>query len=559
MSEGAEISPAAVRVGRASALLAGGTIVSRLLGFVRVAVLAAAIGQVGSASADAFAVANQLPNSIYALTIGGLLSAVLVPQIVRAGRDPDGGARYINKVVTLGVLIFATVTVVAIAAAPALVALYSETSESGRGFSPEAFALATAFAYLCLPQVFFYALYSLLSETLNARGIFGPFAWAPAVNNVVAIGGLTVFMVLFGAAQQNRLVEHFGPDRILLLAGTVTLGVAAQALVVVLFWRRAGLRYRPDFHWRGVGLSSTGKAAGWLFGMIIVTQLAGIVQSRVATLATGDAASVQTLQNSWLIFMLPHSVVAVSIATAYFTRMSGHASRNDLGALRADLSSSLRGIGLLMVFAAIALAVVAFPFARIFEARFDHVLAMGNVILAFLPGLVLFSALFLVQRVFFALGDTRTPFYLQSLQSAIFAAGCLASAFLPTQWIAVGIAVATTMAGGSQAILALILVRRRLGGTGGRRVILRHLQYFGLSVVSGGAGVGALLLLGGLDPHGFAQSGIGPALVSIVAIGLVMAAVYFALLAAFRNPDLTAVVATVRARWGRGRRGIPSE
>ena len=559
MSENAEVPATNVRVGRASALLAGGTIVSRILGFVRVAVMAAAIGQVGSATADAFAVANQLPNSIYALTVGGLLSAVLVPQIVRAGKDPDGGARYINKVVTLGILIFATVTAIAIVAAPALVALYSETSEAGRGFTPEAFALATAFAYLCLPQVFFYALYSLLSETLNARGIFGPFAWAPAVNNVVAIAGLTVFMVLFGAAQENRFVETFTPDRILLLAGTVTIGVATQAFVVVLFWRRSGLRYRPDFHWKGVGLSSTGKAAGWLFGMIIVTQLAGIVQSRVATLATGESASVQTLQNSWLIFMLPHSVVAVSIATAYFTRMSGHAARGDLGALRGDLSSSLRGIGLLMVFATVALAVVAYPFARIFEARFDNVLAMGNVIVAFLPGLVLFSALFLVQRVFFALGDTRTPFYLQSLQSAIFAAGCLACALLPTQWIAVGIAIATTLAGGSQAILALVLARRRLGGAGGRQVVVRHLQYLGLALLAGGAGVGTLFLLGGFDPRGFAQSGIAPALLSIVAIGLVMALVYGALLAVFRNPELSAVLATLRGRFGKGRHGIPAE
>ena len=177
MSETGEVPVVAARVGRASALLASGTIVSRALGFVRVAILAAAIGVVGSASADTFAIANQLPNSIYALTVGGLLSAVLVPQIVRSARDPDGGARYII-------------------AAPALVQLYSVSAESGRGFTPEAFALATTFAYLCLPQIFFYALYSLLSETLNARNIFGPFAWAPVINNVVSIVGLIVFLVL---------------------------------------------------------------------------------------------------------------------------------------------------------------------------------------------------------------------------------------------------------------------------------------------------------------------------------------------------------------------------
>lgn len=539
------------RLGTASVVLASGTIVSRILGFVRVVVLAAAIGQVASASADAFAIANQLPNSIYALTVGGLLSAVLVPQIVRAGKNPDGGAAYINKVITLGILLFATVTIIAVIAAPALVELYSHSSESGRGFTPETLALATTFAYLCLPQVFFYALYSLLSETLNARNVFGPFAWAPVANNIVSIAGIVVFMILFGGAQENRLVDVWSSDRILLLAGTATLGVATQAIVVVGFWKRAGLRYRPDFRWRGVGLSTTGKAAGWLFGMIIVTQLAGIVQSQVATLASGTAASVAALQYSWLIFMLPHSVVAVSIATAYFTRMSGHAARSDLRSLRTDLSASLRGIGLLMVFSTVVLAVVAYPFARFFEARFDNVQAMGNVILAFLPGLVLFSALFVVQRVFYALGDTRTPFFLQLLQSVIFAAGSLACILLPSDWIAVGIAVATSVAGSTQAIVALVLVRRRLGGEGGLRVLTRHLQYLGLSIVAGAAGFLVLLWLGGLGAGGFAQSGQLGAFLSILAIGAVMAAVYGGLLLLFRNPELALVQQALLRRFAR--------
>ncbi|MBX3087221.1 MAG: murein biosynthesis integral membrane protein MurJ [Cryobacterium sp.] len=553
MSSDPEATGAVTGVGRASTVLAAGTIVSRALGFVRVAILAAAIGQVGSAAADAFAIANQLPNSIYTLTVGGLLSAVLVPQIVRSARDPDGGSSYINKIVTVGITFFAIVTVAAVIAAPALVALYSQSSSSGRGFSPEAFALATTFAYLCLPQIFFYALYSLLSETLNARNIFGPFAWAPVVNNVVSIAGLTVFMILFGSAQQNRFVEAFGTDRILLLAGTVTLGVVAQALVVTLFWRKAGLKYRPDFRWRGVGLSATGKAAGWLFGMIIVTQLAAIVQSRVATMASGTAASVQALQNSWLIFMLPHSVVAVSIATAYFTRMSGHASRENLEDLRSDLSSSLRGIGLLMVFASVGLAVVAYPFARIFEREYGNVEAMANVILAFLPGLILFSVLFVIQRVFYSLGDTRTPFYLQTLQSVLFAAGCLVCILLPTGLIAVGIAIATSVAGSSQSIVGLFIIRRRLGGQIGGRVLVRHLQFLLLSAISGVFGLGVVAVLGGFDPTGFGQSGILQACLTILAATVFMASIYLGLLWISKNPELHSVISTVRGRFTRAR------
>ncbi len=545
--------PATARLGTVSALLASGTIVSRILGFIKVAVLAAAIGQVGSASADTFAIANQLPNNIYALIAGGVLSAVLVPQIVRASTGADGGRQYINRIVTLGVVLFAAVTLIATLLAPVLVDLYSQSAASvsggtGRGFSPEAFALATAFAYLCLPQIFFYALYSLLSEVLNARNVFGPFTWAPVVNNVVAIAGLIVFMSLFGGAQLNSEVDVWSSGRILVLAGTATLGVAAQAIVLFLFWRRAGLRYRPDFRWHGVGLGSTGRAAGWLFGMVIVTQLAGIVQTRVATMASGDAASVSALQNSWLIFMLPHSVVAVSIATAYFTRMSGHASRHDLGAVRSDLSASLRGIGLLIVFSAVALAVVAYPFARFFETDYAKVAAMGNVILAFLPGLVLFSALFVIQRVFYALGDTRTPFIMQCIQSVVFVAGALACMTLPVEWIAVGIAAVTSIAGSTQAVIAIVLVRRRLGGGGGALVAVRHLQYLGLSLVAGAVGFGVLHLLGGLDASGFAQSGRAQAVLAIVAIGAVMALVYTGLLAAIRNPELASVTSSLARR-----------
>jgi putative peptidoglycan lipid II flippase len=540
-------------LGRASAILASGTIVSRVLGFVKVVVLAAAIGQVASVSADSFAIANQLPNNIYALVAGGVLSAVLVPQIVRAGLHDDGGERFVNRIVTLGMVIFAAVTLVATLLAPALVALYAQSSSSGRGFTPDAIALATTFAYWCLPQIFFYALYSLLSEVLNARNVFGPFTWAPVLNNIVAIAGLVVFMVMFGDASNNHTLQHWGTDRIVLLAGTATLGVAAQALVLFLFWKRAGLRYRPDFRWRGVGLAATGKAAAWLFAMVLITQIAGIFQSNVASIASGHGASNSALTNTWLLFMLPHGVIAVSIATAYFTRMSGHASRGDLASLRSDLSSSLRAIGLGMVFAAVALAVVAYPFARVFEEKFANVLAMGNVLLAFMPGLILFSMLFVIQRVFYALGDTRTPFFMQCVQSGLFIIGALLCTLLPSEWIAVGIAAVTSIAGSAQTVVAIILVRRRIGGMDGWLVLRRHLQYLLLALVAGAIGFVMLLLLGGLAADGFAQSGIVPAVLSIIVIGAVMSVVYFGLLLLLRNPELASVTNTVRARFSRTR------
>lgn len=539
-------------MGRASAILAAGTIVSRVLGFARGVILALAIGQVSSASANAFGVANQLPNNLYALVAGGVLSAVLVPQIVKAGLHADGGQKFINRIVTLGIVIFAIVTIAATFAAPALIALYTHQSGSGtRGFDAATIQLAITFAYWCLPQIFFYALYSLLSEVLNARRVFGPFTWAPVLNNVVSIAGIVLFMALFGGAEANRDPGVWSAGRIALLGSATTLSVAAQALILFLFWKRAGLQFRPDFRWRGVGLGATGKAAGWLFGMVLITQIAGVVQTQVSTLSA--TAGVAALQNSWLIFMLPHSVVAVSIATAYFTRMSGHASRGDLVAVRADLSASLRSIGLLIVFGAVSLSVVAFPFARIYESRFANVQAMSGVILAFLPGLILFSMLFVIQRVFYALGDTRTPFFMQTVQSSLFIVGALLCTLLTPDRIGAGIAAVTSIAGSTQAIVAILVVRRRLGGMDGRLVLVRHVQYLFFAAVSGAVGLLVVFLLGGFDASGFGQSGIAEAVATIVAAGAIMAAVYFALLALFRNPELAAVTGALTTRFRRSR------
>ena len=359
-------------------------------------------------------------------------------------------------------------------------------------------------------------------------------------------------MVFFGQAENNDTVAVWGPDRIGLLAGTATGGVVAQALILWLFWRRAGLRYRPDFHWRGVGLARTGKTAAWLFGIVLIAQLGGIFQSRVTSIGSAEGASISAVQNSWLIFMLPHSVVAVSIATAYFTRMSAHAARGDLGSLSSDASASLRAIGLVIVFATVALAVVAYPFARVFETNFANVQAMGNVILAFLPGLIAYSALFIVQRVLYALDDMRTSFGMQCVQTAVFIAGALACTALPAEWIGVGIAVVTSISTIVQTALGVVLVRRRLNGMDGRLVLKRHLQYLAVAIVAGAIGLAVVILLGGFSADGFAQAGKFEAIGSMIVAGSLMAVAYGTGLLMLRNPELgavtTAIAAHLRAR-----------
>lgn len=545
-------------VGRASALLASGTIVSRALGFISALVLAQTLGTQGSGS-NAFALANQLPNNVYAIVAGGVLSAVLVPQIVRAGFHSDGGEKFINRIVTLGIVIFVTVAALATVAAPLLVRLYATQSggDGGGGFTESDIALATAFAYWCLPQVLFYALYSLLGEVLNARQLFGPFTWAPVVNNVVVIIGLLVFNFAFSSIDVTDATS-WTPDMVAGIGATATLGVAAQSSVLFLFWKRAGLSYRPEFRWRGVGLRQVGKAAGWTFGMILVGQFGGIVQSLVATSAGSDEPSVAVLRFAWLIFMLPHSIVAVSITTAYFTRMSTHARDRDLPALRSDVSASLRSIALIMVFATVGLIVIAYPFSALFTkepstpAGVEATVAMGNVLTAFLFGLIPFSFMFVLVRAFYALEDTRTPFFLQLPQTGVFVIGAVIASTLPPGDIAVGIAWSTTLSYAVQCVVAAVLLRKRLGGFGARRVIRQLLIFVAATIPAAAAGMAITSGLGAYT-GGFAVSGAFAAVVAIAAAGTAMLLVYLVALIAVRNAELRMIILPIVGRL-RGRR-----
>ncbi|MGV8912193.1 MAG: murein biosynthesis integral membrane protein MurJ [Rhodoglobus sp.] len=529
-------------IGRASALLASGTFVSRILGFLSALVLARTLGGLYGA-ADLYAIANQLPKSIYAIVAGGMLSAVIVPQIVRAALHKDGGQKFINRLVTLGVVVFLLITAIATVGAPLLVRVYAQSSTN---FGPPEFALATAFAYWCLPQILFYALYSLLGEVLNARGKFGPFTWAPVANNVVMLSGLIVFQLLFGTVS-GLPPEAWTGQMVAVLAGSATLGVAVQAALLAYFWRRAGLRYRPEFQWRGVGLSTAGKAASWTFGMILVTQIGGVIGTRVATFATGEA-SVFVITIAWLIFMLPHSVIAVSIGMAYFTRMSGHARDGDLASMRDDVSSSLRSILMLLMFAAIGLMVIAFPFSALFATTYDQTVSLAFVLILYLVGLVPFSVMYVLQRVFYAFEDTRTPFILQSVQVLLYVCGALIVSTFPDERIAMGLAAMISIAGTIQTVIALIVLRKRVPGFMILPLVRRALWFLGAMLPAAAAGFGILILLGGFGGDSFVVSGFGGGFVSIALAGTGMLVVYAATLAVTKNDEFFAFVRPIVSR-----------
>lgn len=535
-------------VARASLWMASGTVVSRILGLVRTVMLAAAIG-ITNNEADAFGVANQLPNNVYAIIVGGLLNAVLVPQIIRAKVRKDGGKGYIDGLLTVIITVFALITVLATLAAPLLVRLYTS------GWDTYTLGLATAFAYWCLPQLFFYGLYSILGEVLNARSSFGPFMWAPVLNNLVAIAGLAAFINLYGGVGSQHTWTN---NQITLLAGSATLGVAAQALILLFFWKRIGLKFSFNFKWRGLGLRPALKAAGWTLAMLVITQIGGLIQTNLTstTLAARSAttgstltgiASVAVAATAWLIFMIPHSVGTVSIATAYFTRMSEHAHANKFDALKKDVIRAIRSILALSAIATTVMIVLSFPIGAVFASGFDSARALGLVLAAMMLGLIPFSVNFMLQRVFYALEDTRSPFVFTTIQIVVFVVSAfVCAATVPAVGLVAAISLAMSISFAIQAAIAYMMLTRRIGKFAGGGLIRYGIQVVLAAILAGGAGAIILWSLGGTEPYSFAMSGVINALVSCMAVGATSVLVYVILLWIAKNDEVRSALSAIK-------------
>ena len=538
-------------VGRSSFWMASGTIFSRSLGFIRAIMLAFAIG-VTTDAADAFGVANQLPNNVYALIMGGVLNAILVPQLVKARKMKDDGRGYIDRFATLALLSFFAIGAIATIAAPLMIGLYTT------GWSDSQVALATAFAYWTIPQLFFYGLYSVFGEVLNSRSAFGPFMWAPALNNLVSIAGLGLFIWVFGAdAEGQRAITGWGADQVALLAGSATAGVAAQAMILLFFWKRIGLKLSLNFRFKGYGIGAGLKTASWSFAMVLISQIGALVQTNVASSAAearGQGiviASVAAAAIAWLIFMLPHSIVTVSVATAYYTRISTSASKGDMASMKADLLAAVRLIVILMSLATAGLIVLAYPLGRVFSPGVAEAQALGNVIIALAIGLLPFSLVHMLQRAFFALEDTKTPFVFTSVQVGLHIIGAITLLnVLEKQWLVVGLSLITTSTVTIQLLLAGALLRSKIDWRP-EGLVLNLLRSIIAATISGAIGYLLLEQLGGLNSSGWILSNQLNAGLGSVAVSLLMVISFLFLLRALRLPEhgiITKFLVEIRRR-----------
>ncbi len=551
---------------RSSAIMAAGTLVSRFLGFGKTWMLAAALG-LGSTVNDTFINANNLPNLIFLLVAGGVFNAVLVPQIIKASKAPDRGADYISRLLTLAVLVLVVLTLLVTLLAPWVIELTTQ------GYSPQQKALAVSFAFWCLPQIFFYGLYALLTQVLNAHGAFGPAMWAPILNNIVAIAGLGMFIGIMGANAANpHTIESWDSFQTFLVAGFSTIGVIAQTAILLVPVFRLRLGLRPRFGWRGVGLGHAAKLSVWTLATAAVGQLAFLYVMRIATIPgaerlrleqAGDPGAAALPGNAVLevasqLYLLPHSIIALSLATVLFNRMTRASQDGDQAALRNALSHGLRTMAVATVFGALALFALAGPLGMFFSGgvRQDGVmLAQTLTILALSTPFM--SANFMMSRVFYANEDARTPFFIQLVLALVNVVAAFTIQFLPFDQIIFAIAALYTGGNILSVIVSAVFLRRLLGHLDGPRIANSYIGMGYAALGSALAGAGALWLLGGYNPDGFAWSTPIAALVTIVVAGPVMLAVYLLLLKLFRVTELQDLLQPLLGRLRRGKGAGP--
>ena len=405
-----------------SSIMATGTVVSRITGIARDIALAAALGFY--LVSDAYSLGNSLPTIVYILVVGGALNAVFIPQLVRRmENDDDGGNAYADRLITLTGSILLILSMLAVIAAPWIVDLYTPSD-----YPQAEYDLAVAFARLCLPQIFFYGAYTMLSQVLNSRGKFGAPMFAPIANNVVAIITFGLFIAIAGtsAAADGVLTT----DQVLLLGIGTTLGVVLQAAILLPVLSKAGYRWRPRFDWRGQGLGKAAKLAGWTVGLVLVNQITYIVITRLAAQANVDAAAtgataagITTYQKAHLVFMLPHSVITISIVTALLPALSRLAHDGKLREVGEDVAGAMRLVAALIVPVAALLFVVGSDVSVLLfgygAATTEQASVMGDIVSIFMIGLLPFTLFYVLLRGFYAMEDTRTPFFVTVIFSAV--------------------------------------------------------------------------------------------------------------------------------------------
>ncbi|MEU4442629.1 murein biosynthesis integral membrane protein MurJ [Actinosynnema sp. NPDC050801] len=531
--------PQGPSLARASGSMAVATIVSRASGLLSKLLLIAIVGV--DVLNDSYQVATTLPTMINELLLGGVLTSVAIPLLVRAEKeDGDRGESYAQWMITMSAVVLGIGTIIAIACAPLLTALFIDSSDA----KPE---LVTAFAYLVLPGIVFYGLSALIGAILNTRHVFGLPTWAPVLNNLVVIATLVVYWLMPGEISLDPV--RMGQPKLLVLGLGTMLGVALQASVLVPALRRTGFRFRWRWGWDR-RLSEFGGLAFWVLLYVALGFVSMVVLTKVAT---HDRGAITVYNMQWLIAQVPYGVLGVSLLTALMPKMSRAAAAHDTGALVGDLAFGnrmsailLMPFSALMTVSGVSIGLALFSFGKSDVGGGEEI---GTALALSAFGLVPYAITLLQLRVFYALKDARTPTIIQGIIVVVRIAllyGFLAIA--PPDKLAVGVSVAMSLSFVVGALVGQLWLRIRLG-----RLRTGYTAWtICLTVVASAIAFAAATGLAWLAVRVLGiESRVAGAWVEVVVQAIVGLPLSFLLLALFRVPEVKPAIGKISRLVGR--------
>jgi putative peptidoglycan lipid II flippase len=522
------VSPGKPSLLKASGSMAIATLTSRITGFLWKLMLAHAVG-LGIIN-DSFTVANTLPNSIFELLLGGVLTSVVVPVLVRAQKgDADGGQRFVQQLLTLATVILGIGTVLALICAPLLTWLFVTESDASNP------TLVNILAYLLLPQIFFYGLSALAGAILQAKQIFGPPAWAPVVNNLVVIVTIGVYVLLPGEITINPV--SMTDAHVLTLGIGVTLGVVSQAFVQLPALRKTGFQFAWRWGWDR-RLSEFSGLALWMLGYVAISLVGLVALSRVATGAASGAWA--TYNYVWMLLQLPYGVIGFSIMTAILPRMSAAAADGDHAKVTADLSLGNRLSTVTLLPISAVMTAVGVPLAlALFAVKGDSsgdatTLGIALAVSAF--GVLPYALTMMQMRTFNALNDARTP----TLIMVVMTIAKVAMAFalprlLEPEHVVYGLTFVNSFTFVVGWLVGEAWLRHRLGPLGSRRFLATLAKTLTASVLGGLAAWGVALGVDALIPG---NAGAGTGWIQLIVGSLIGFAVIFGLMSVLRVAEL---------------------
>jgi putative peptidoglycan lipid II flippase len=543
---GAGARPPEPSLVRSTALMATGTLLSRITGLLRVTVLVATLGVGESRLADVYNVANTTPNIVYELVLGGILSSIFVPVFVevRNTRGQRQAWHVARATMTIAIVGLGLLAGIAMLAAPWIIRLYVHSGSPAE--RAEAVELGGQLLAMFMPQIVFYGVGAVMTGLLNAHRRFGVPMFAPILNNLVVIAVGLSFHALVG--QQVPQVGEVTTGQKLLLGLGTTAGVAAMTLVQWPFLRRIGFRFHFVWHWRDKAIRKMATLSAYTVGYVVTNQLGYLL---VPILAYGVQGGYTAYSTAFIFFQLPHGVVAVSVMTALLPPLSEQAVAADWPAFRATLARGIRLTALVLLPAALGYLALAGPIVRLLlehgVVTEESTSLLVPVLMVFVLGLVPFSTFQLVLRAFYALQDTRTTFRVNLVSVGVnVVVDLLLFNLLPVRWKIPGLAFGHVTSYTVGSALLLYLLSRRIGGLEGFHIMAA----VGRMLVAGLVMLGATLLVvravaAAIEP------GLARDLITVVAGVVVGAATYLATARLLRVEELALLRDVVRRRRSR--------